>query len=134
MVKYCLDTDVIIDFFRGNNFAVDKIQKLSEANELFFTSISLCEIFRGTYLYSKDEEQETELREIDSFLQNVKILTLDIYSCKEFGKIFDDLRKKGKMTQESDLMIASIAKSNNAIIVTRNKKHFENIGVKIESW
>ena len=38
------------------------------------------------------------------------------------------------MTEESDLMIASIAKANGLVLVTRNKKHFENIDIKIEVW
>ena len=133
MVRYCLDTNVIIDFFRGDDFITDKIRELS-SDELFFTAVSLCEIFRGIYLYSKNEEQEIELRDVQIFLQTVKVLSLDIDSCREFGKIFAELKKKGKMTQESDLMIASIAKTNNAILVTRNKKHFENTGIKIEVW
>ena len=134
MVKYCLDTDIIIDFFRGNALMIEKIQKLSEFNELFLTVISLCEIFRGIYSYSKGKEQEKELGDIDVFLQRVNILSLDINSSREFGKISAELKRRGKMTQELDLMIASIAKSNNTIIVTRNRKHFENTGVNVEIW
>jgi predicted nucleic acid-binding protein len=41
----------------------------------------------------------------------------------------------GKQTQEFDLMIASIAKENNLIVITRNKKHFEDIpDLKVEEW
>ena len=37
--------------------------------------------------------------------------------------------------QVRDLMISSIAISKDLILVTRNKKHFENIpGLKLEQW
>jgi len=38
------------------------------------------------------------------------------------------------MIPESDLMIASIAKNNSLILVTRDKKHFDNLGIKVEQW
>ena len=31
-------------------------------------------------------------------------------------------------------MIASIIKANNFILVTRDKKHFDNLGIKVEQW
>ena len=50
--------------------------------------------------------------------------------------IFDKLRqaKLGKIGH-ADLLIASIALANKAVLVTRNRKHFEKIpGLIIENW
>jgi len=45
------------------------------------------------------------------------------------------LRKLGKPTGEMDALIAATAMAHKAVIVTGNRKHFENIeGLKVETW
>ena len=48
------------------------------------------------------------------------------------------LKKKGKPTQKTDSLIASIALANHMVLVTRNTKHFEAIQevseLEIENW
>ena len=48
------------------------------------------------------------------------------------------LKKKGRPTQKTDSLIASIALANHMVLVTRNTKHFEVIqevsGLEIENW
>ena len=54
---------------------------------------------------------------------------------KIFGKIKADLKKEGKIINDSDLFIASIAISNKMRLVTNNDKHFKRIeDLKIENW
>ena len=52
-----------------------------------------------------------------------------------FGTIKSKLRKLGKPTGEMDALIAATAMSHKALLVTRNRKHFENIeSLKVDSW
>ena len=48
------------------------------------------------------------------------------------------LKKKGKPTQKTDSLIASIALANHMVLVTRNTKHFEAIqevsDLQMENW
>ncbi len=45
------------------------------------------------------------------------------------------LQKLGKPTGEMDALIAATAMAHKAVIVTGNRKHFENIeGLKVETW
>ncbi|MBI2057184.1 type II toxin-antitoxin system VapC family toxin [Candidatus Pacearchaeota archaeon] len=134
MVDYCLDTNIIIEFFKGNEEIVKKINALFEKDRLFINSISLCEIYRGIYLYSKDKRLKKELDDLKSLLHFATFVTLDFDSSEEFGKLSYELKKKGKPTQEADLMIASICKTNNLVLVTKDKKHFKNLGIKVEDW
>ena len=54
---------------------------------------------------------------------------------KIFGTIKSKLRKLGKPTGEMDALIAATAMAHKAVIVTGNRKHFENIeGLKVEIW
>lgn len=129
-MNYCLDTNIVIDFLRNEKDVVNLMKTISE-DDLFITYVTLCELYKGAYLSHKTALELTIIKE---FITSVGILDFSEYACDFFGKEYARLEKLGKMTQESDLMIASVAKANNSIIVTRNKKHFENISVTVECW
>jgi len=122
---YCLDTNIAIEFLKGNKLVIDRIRLISQEMEIFITHISLCELYQGIYLSDKIDK---ELNEIENFLGSVKVIGFDDFSCREFGRLFAYLKEKGKMTNEFDLMIASIVKVNDMVLVTRDKKHFEDLG------
>lgn len=128
---YLLDTDVIIDFFNNDSSITKNIEK-RKSIPMYITSLTLCELYRGAFLSSNLEEEQ---KNIFRLLINVEFVPLDKKACKIFGKNNAYLSKTGKLTQEVDLMISSIAISRDLILVTRNKKHFENIpDLKIEQW
>lgn len=129
---YCLDTNIVIDIFRGNEKIREKLKSLIKLNKpIFITTINLFELYKGAYLSSKSQEA---LRLIEDFIDSIGILEANKMSCEEFGKEYARLRKIGKLTNEIDLMIASIAKANNCTIITKNRKDFENINIDIEVW
>jgi len=62
-------------------------------------------------------------------------LGLENNAARVYGIKYSELKKTGKLTQDFDLMIASICIANNKVLVTNTKKHFENIkGLKIAEW
>jgi len=126
---YCLDTNILIDLIRGDKVTSEKLNKLNET--VFINPITQCELFKGVYLSSKTDEQ---LNIVEELTQSFEILEFNFDICKEFGKEYAKLSKLGKMIPEFDLIIACFAKVNNLVLVTRDKKHFENTGVKIEVW
>jgi hypothetical protein len=53
---------------------------------------------------------------------------------KVASKIYAELRKKGEIIEDPDLLIASICIANNLPLITHNKKHFkrlEKFGLKV---
>ncbi len=128
---YCLDTNIIVNYLRGDKETISKINEISDNYEIFITPLTLCELFRGAYL-STDSEIKVKL--IKEFIGSFILLEFDENVCIEYGKEYAKLSKLGKITENIDLMIACFTKVNNLILVTRNKKHFENSGVKIEVW
>lgn len=51
------------------------------------------------------------------------------------GRIYAALKKKGKLINDADILIASIAKAHDAVLVTNNEEHFARVeGLKIENW
>jgi len=56
-------------------------------------------------------------------------------SAEAFGRFKSKLRSEGKIIEDFDILIASIAFVNNCILVTNNPNHFERIDeLKIENW
>jgi len=51
------------------------------------------------------------------------------------GEIYADLKKKGELINDADILIAGIVKAHNATLVTNNVKHFSRVqGLQIENW
>jgi len=130
---YCLDTDILIEYLRGNEKIVERLSNLySHGIGLFTTFVNVCELYKGIYLSRKKEK---EVADINILLYTVKPIEMDQHSCIFFGKEWARLQLAGVQTQIIDLMIASVAAINNLTIVTRNKKHYENIsGLRVEQW
>lgn len=126
---YCLDTNILIDLVRGDKEIFEKINRLDGI--IFINPITQCELFKGVYLSSKKDE---ELDVIEELIESFDVLEFSIDICREFGKEYARLSKIGKQIPEFDLIIACFCKVNNLILVTRDKKHFENLGIRIEVW
>ena len=128
---YCLDTDILIEYLRGNKEVVDKLATFyNRGVGLFTTFVNLCELYKGVYLSRNKDKEEAD---INILLYTIKPLQMDQHSCIFFGKEWCRLQKAGKQTQALDLMIASVVAINNLTLITRNRKHYENIdGLNVE--
>ena len=128
---YCLDTNIIIAVFRGDKELSKKIAGV-EREDVSFTIVTYCELLKGAYIAQRREES---LNLIKAFTASYRLLALTPESCELFAKDSGTLRTAGTQTQDIDLLTACIAKEHGRILVTRNKKHFENIpGLKVETW
>ena len=86
---------------------------------------------RGLYLPTFRRKLESFERFTDLF----GVLPLDIVALDTSVSIYQDLRRKGTPLEDADILIAGIARANDAVLVTRNIKHFERIeGLGLEDW
>jgi tRNA(fMet)-specific endonuclease VapC len=70
-----------------------------------------------------------------TLLPSVNILGFDISAAFVYGKIRSELSSDGIIIANTDMQIASIAISNNMILVTGNTGHFSHIqNLQIENW
>lgn len=130
---YCLDTNIIVDFFQNEKAIVQKMSELEQQQvTIVCTTIILCELYKGAYLGSRQKER---LDLVEAFLKRARILEFTKYAADIFGQRYAELQKQGKQTQEFDLMIASICIAHNAILVTKNHKDFANIkDLRFQVW
>lgn len=128
---YCFDSSTVIDYMKGDVRIKSELDEIGPI-PICITSITLCELFKGAYL-SHDIEKNLSI--INNLFDYFDILELDDDAARIYGEKYSELKKIGKLTQDFDLLIASICISHNKVLVTRNKKHFRNIkGLKIEEW
>jgi tRNA(fMet)-specific endonuclease VapC len=123
---FVLDTDFIINIFRNKEGNVKLLKKLidDDSSEIFITSITLYELLKGCY---KSKNFDKNYNIVSNFVSNLNILDFSANNSKIAAKIHSDLEKKGKIIEESDILIASICIEKNYVLITENFKHFENI-------
>lgn len=128
---YCLDTDILIEYFRGNEAVKKRIENLGEDDIIGITWLSIYEFFKGIFISGKFDEEK--------FLQDLVGSALameETYKSARIGaEIYASLKREGNLINDADILIASIVKSYNAVLVTNNEEHFKRIeGLKIENW
>jgi predicted nucleic acid-binding protein len=127
-----LDTNAIIESFRKNPEFIKLIESLNE--DISSTIINYQEIMFG--IDSENKRYGDEKKFFDSFFNDINLFLIDKDSCVKSTEILWGLRKKGIDIGKWDCMIAGIFLANGVNkIITRNKKHFENIpGLKVISY
>ena len=81
------------------------------------------------------EKVDENLAKIDMLKKSLKVTGLDEKSLNIYARTKAELKRKGGLIDEFDLLIASVAIANGLILVTNNKKHFDRIsGLKLENW
>jgi len=130
MNDFVLDTNICIYCLKGKHEIRRKIEQVG-TDHLKITIISLAELKYGAYYSQKVNEN---LKNIDNFLKQVRILFFNNEAAGLFGKIKADLRRSGQIIEDFDILIASIVMGYDDILVTGNVDHFSKInGLKYEN-
>lgn len=125
-----LDTNIVIAFLSGNQAVADQLK--SHLSEVAISSLVLAELLYGARASARMSEN---IERLNQFLQIVDLVDFDQASAEAYSRIRLSLRQKGLPAGEMDMLIAAVALANDAVIVTHNTKHFENIeGLALEDW
>lgn len=136
---YLLDTDTLTHLYRGNLNVIGNLEKV-EDTEVGITIVTKVEMLRGRIDYLlKAPTGEALLKAQELLFRTEKQLNelLVVPISKIASSEFDRLRQVSKYRKigRADLLIASIALANQAILITRNKRHFKQVpNLKIENW
>ena len=127
-----LDTDILVSLLKGDPDAIEKIGKLQTTeDQIATTTITAYELVKGAFLSSRADENLARVRET---ISNLRVLELSLGATEEAARIYKELRTKGKMVGEFDVLIAGIVKFNDEALVTRDE-HFKAIrGIKLITW
>lgn len=129
-MKYLLDTNICIYFFRGKYDIKDRINEVGIEN-CTISEITIAELVYGAE-YSANPKRNLELIfELTKFIAVISIFD----SILEYGHQKANLRKQGSLISDFDLLIGSTAIANNLVMVTQNVKEFQRLnGIKLENW
>jgi len=115
-----VDTDVIIDFFRDKPPAANVFAELISLEKAAMTVISVFELYAGI-------EGAKRLTQIETLVQELIILPLNTIEAAIAGRIYTQLKSRGKLVGTHDILIAAICVANELPLYTKNIAHFSAI-------
>lgn len=129
-MKYILDTDTLIYFFKRHPSVVERFSRL-EDEDVATTMMNYAELVFGAHNSLRPKEKLARLKK---FFSNMRVLPF----CHESAHIFAEqkakLKKEGKIVDDFDLVIGSVALRHQCILVTNNTKHFARLKLKLDNW
>jgi tRNA(fMet)-specific endonuclease VapC len=135
-----LDTDIVSLFHAGDPRVTQRVERVQPPESVGTTVITRAEILQARFdflLKAADGEQlqraQHWLRESEALLADLPVTNVDAAAAAEFDRLrqMKTLRKIGR----ADLLIASIALSRQATLVSRNLRHLRLVpGLRVENW
>jgi predicted nucleic acid-binding protein len=119
--RLILDTDVLIDYLRGNDNAIRFLEDLQE--QLCVSVITVAELYAGI-------RNKKEQRVIEKFLTVFDVLPIDQVIAIN-GGLFRRQYGPSHGVGLADAMIAATAESCQARLVTLNQRHFPMLKVVV---
>jgi len=129
---YMLDTNICIYVLKNHS---DKLRfKFKAIKNICISSITYAELCYGIE-NGDTSKKDARRKELDAFTQRLLIDPLDEDAARHYGYIRALLKKQGAPIGNNDLLIASHARSLNAVLVTNNVKEFKRVpDLTIENW
>lgn len=118
MIKYLIDSDILMDFFKQKEYAVETLDKLLIRGTLHISILSVTELRTG---WTSEQANQFLLQLYDL----VKVINLNKQIVELAGKFRQEFKNtKGVLLPVIDTLIASTAILEKCQLVTRNKKDF----------
>ena len=115
--RLLIDTDVLIEYLRGRDEAVEYLEGLT--SDLYLSVISVAELFAGV-------ENDEEGMSLEQLLQAFVILPVTEKTAR-LGGIYRREYRPGHGTGLADALIAATSEESGADLVTFNRRRFPMI-------
>lgn len=132
VAQVVLDTDILSTIMRQNPVVIPKARAyLAKHGQFTFSIITRYEILRG--LKAKGANKQTML--FDNFCARNTILPLTDEAVVKATEIYADLRGRGVLIGDADILIAASALVRGLGVVTNNENHFQRIrDLQVQNW
>jgi predicted nucleic acid-binding protein len=114
------DTDVVVNFFTDTPPFAQALTDLLKEGCLAITAVTVFELYAGV-------RGAKRLKQIEAFCERVPVFPLNLLAAAHAGKIYTDLKSKGRTIGNQDILIAGICLANGLPLLTRNTEHFAPI-------
>ncbi len=124
---YLIDTCIWIDIERGLLAPAD-IAQITGKDDIFLSPITIAELQYGVEMAVDPGIRQSRQKSVD-IIKKKPLLRIDEETGAIYGRLAAELRKAGKSSDYRimDLWIASQAIQYNLILLTHNKKDFQDI-------
>ena len=129
---HLLDTDICIHLLNHADPQMEAQFRRRSPRE-----IALCSVVKAELLYGAHRSSRTDanLQRLNRFFAPLQSLAFDDHCADHYARIRADLAAQGKPIGPNDLMIAAIARTHDAVLVTRNAAEFSRVaGLRLEHW
>lgn len=128
---YLLDTDTIIFFLRGHRSVTNKIRDVGD-EYIATTTVNLGELYFGAF---SSNQVDHNLKVVDALRRATRVFAFETTAAVVFGQLKARLKQQRNPLNDSDLLIAAIAISIKATLVTNNVRHFGRIEeLRWDNW
>jgi len=129
---YLLDTNICIYAIKQKHEKVLVLLNKKSDEGLYVSSLSVAELEFGV---QNSQQVERNRIALIKFLSYFNFLNFDSSAAIEYGRIKTELRKKGQLIGQIDLLLAAQAVNREMTLVTNNVKEFRRVkGLKVEDW
>jgi tRNA(fMet)-specific endonuclease VapC len=133
-LSYLLDTNTWIGLLRWQNAGILAQLKQHPPNEILLSSVVLAELWFGADR-SDAAHRANNLKLVDELAAKYQSLPFDNAAAREYATIRAHLSAAGQLIGPNDMLIAAIARSRGATLITHNVAEFSRVpGLSIDDW
>jgi predicted nucleic acid-binding protein len=130
-MRYLLDTDTCVFALRGHESMRERFDDL-DPEAVAISVVTLAELRYGAAWSARPEANH---QVVGDFASGVIVLGLDDEIAHLFGEFKAQLRRRGALVDDFDLLIAATAHHYRLTLITHNLEHFERISeLQLEDW
>jgi tRNA(fMet)-specific endonuclease VapC len=126
--RFLLDTNIVIALLQGD---AGVLSDLDHAAEVFISAIVLGELFFGAAKSARFAENAAK---VERFAAGRAIIACDLDVAREYGRLKQRLREKGRPLPENDIWLTAAAKHHGLVLVTRDRHFYEVDDLQIAEW
>ncbi len=132
-MHYMLDTNVCIYLMKRQ--PVSYFEKLESLEAHYTVSLSAIVLAELQYGVANSQYKEHSQINLNVLLKKIDVIPYHERCAYYYGKVRAMLKKSGSLIGNNDMLIASHALAEQAILVTNNLSEFQRIeGLKLENW
>ena len=132
-MKWLLDTNTIIHALNGVLSVRRRLNEVEEQGEILTSAVVVGELIYGAESSARCEENRENIRRK---LERVRVVPLDAQIADGWGTLKAQLRVRGRMKADIDLLIAATALAEEAVLVTDDAALLAGDipGLTVENW
>jgi tRNA(fMet)-specific endonuclease VapC len=132
MADYLLDSNHLCSALRkvsprcGSEFTTT-----AERGIASYLVILLCELEVGIQQTPKPEDNRRRLAQL---LRHVRLWPLDTETARLYGTVFIELRNRGRVLSQVDMVLAALARQHKLIVLTADQDFAALTDLRLDNW